>query len=214
MTPAVLLDIDGTLVDSNYHHVLCWHRAFVEHELAIPVWQLHRHVGMGGDKYVAAVAGDAVEQRLGDSLRDRWEELFDDVIDEVQPLPGAREFVEALKERGHVVVVATSSIERHLDILFEKLGIGELVDGRTTSDDVEASKPAPDLVEAALAKAQTRDAVMVGDTPWDIEAARRAGIDTICLLTGGFARCELTDAVAVYESLDELRAQLDNSGLR
>ena len=89
------------------------------------------------------------------------------------------------------------------------VGARDLVDAWTTKDDVEASKPAPDLVEAALAKAATRDAVMVGDTPWDIEAARRAGIDTICLLTGGYARCELTEAVAVYESLDELRAGLD-----
>jgi HAD superfamily hydrolase (TIGR01509 family) len=209
--PAAIVDVDGTLVDSNYHHALCWHRSFLDHGLTFPVWRLHRHVGMGGDKFVAAVAGDGVEHAHGDSLRERWEELFDDVIDEVQPLPGAHRFVEALKERGHTIVLATSSIERHLGVLLEKLGIRDLVDGWTMSDDVEASKPDPDLVEVALAKAGTRDAVMVGDTPWDAAAAGCAGIGTVGVLTGGFAPSELGAATAVYESVDELRKKLGSS---
>jgi HAD superfamily hydrolase (TIGR01509 family) len=212
--PAVLLDVDGTLVDSNYHHALCWHRALLDHALAIPVWQLHRHVGMGGDTYVAAVAGHEVERSLGEALRSRWEELFDDMIDDVQPLPGARELVEAFKERGHVVVIASSSIERHLKVLLGKLEIRDLVDGWTTKDDVQTSKPAPDLIKVALEKAETAHAVMVGDTPWDIQAARRAGLATVCVLTGGYAHCELSGAAAVYESLCELRGHLDEAPFR
>jgi len=211
-----VLDVDGTLVDTNYHHTLAWLRAFWEHELVLPAWRLHRHVGMGGDKYVEAVAGEEVERRLGDALRDRWEELFDELLPEIQPLEGARELIIELKERSCVVVLASSAIEKHLDAFLEKLSARTLVDAWTTKDDVEGSKPDPDLVEAALARAGTRDAVLVGDTTWDVEAARKAGIDTIGVLTGGVSEAELrkAGAVAVYESVDELRDGLDNSLLR
>ena len=213
MPPAAILDLDGTLVDTNYHHALAWYRAFREHDVVLPMWRLHRHVGMGGDKYVAALAGDDVEERLGDPLRERWEELFNDLIGEVAPLDGAREFVLELKERGHRVVLASSSIKEHFDRMVEKLGIADAADAATTKDDVEASKPDPDLVEAALEKAGTRNAVMVGDTPWDCEAAARAGIETITVMTGGFSEQELRDAgaVAVFESMDDLRARLDET---
>jgi HAD superfamily hydrolase (TIGR01549 family) len=208
-----VLDVDGTLVDTNYHHALAWHRAFREHGVVLPVWRLHRHVGMGGDKFVAAVAGDDVEERIGDAVRDAWERLFDEQLGDVEPLAGARELVVDLKERGHRVVLASSAIERHLDAFLDKLDVRELVDGWTGKDDVEASKPDPDLVEAALAKGGTRDAVMLGDTPWDVEAARRAGIETVCVLTGGFSAHELREAgaVAVFESVDDLRAQLEET---
>jgi HAD superfamily hydrolase (TIGR01509 family) len=213
---AALLDVDGTLVDSNYHHTLCWYRAFRKHDIVLPVWRLHRHVGMGGDKFVAAVAGDDVEKQLGDALRDDWEKLFDELIDEVAPLEGARELILALKERGHEVVMASSSIESHFERFMDLLGAQELADGFTTKDDVEASKPEPDLVRAAMAKTRAEDAVMIGDTPWDVEAARRAGIGTLTVITGGFSRQELLDAgaVAVFESLVELRERLDETPLR
>jgi len=212
--PAALVDVDGTLVDSNYHHALCWFRSFREHELIVPLWRLHQHVGMGGDKYVAAVCDEDVEARLGDSLRARWEEHFDTVINEVEPLAGARALIVDLKARGHAVVVASSSIERHLEVLLGKLRIRELVDGWTTKDDVERSKPEPDLVRAAIAKAGTQDAVMIGDSPWDIKAAGAAGIPTLAVLSGGFRRGELAEAIAIYDSVDELRARLDDSVLR
>jgi HAD superfamily hydrolase (TIGR01549 family) len=214
--PAAVLDIDGTLVDTNYHHALAWFRAFRAEGIVLPMWRLHRHVGMGGDKFVSAVAGDEVEERLGDRLRDAWEERFDELIDETEPLEGARDLIEELKRRGHAVVLASSAIERHVDAFLEKLDARGLADGWTTKDDVEASKPDPDLVEAALSKAGTRDAVMVGDTPWDVEAAKKAGIDTICVVTGGFSRQELEDAgaVAVYEALVDLRNDLDRTPLR
>ena len=216
MPPAAILDVDGTLVDTNYHHALAWYRAFREEEIVLPLWRLHRHVGMGGDRYVAAVAGEEVERRLGDRVRERWEELFDELLPEVEPVEGARELIERLAERGHTLVVASSAIERHFDAFIdEKLQARHLVDGWTTSADVEASKPAPDLVEAALAKAGTRRATMVGDTPWDCEAARRAGIETICVRSGGFSEAELRDAGAaqVFESVRELCERLGDTAL-
>ncbi len=215
MPRAAVLDVDGTLVDTNYHHALAWYRAFRKHDIVLPVWRLHRHVGMGGDKFVSAVAGDDVEERLGEELREEWERLFDEVIDEVSPLEGARELMTDLKERGHAVVLASSSIERHLDHFLDLLDVRELLDGWTTKDDVEATKPEPDLVVAAMEKAQGDGAVMVGDSTWDCEAAKRAGIETIAVLTGGFSEAELRDAgaVAVFHSMQDLRARLDDTPL-
>jgi HAD superfamily hydrolase (TIGR01509 family) len=216
MPDAVLLDVDGTLVDTNYQHALLWYRAFREQGIVLPVWRLHRHVGMGGDKYVAALAGEDVDRRIGDRLRDRWEELFDGVIDEVEPLAGAHELIRDLKGAGRPVVLASSSIEKHLQRFLDLLDARELADAWTTKDDVESSKPEPDLVEAALVKAGTRDAVLVGDTPWDVEAARRAGIETVCVMTGGFSEQELRDAgaVAVFESIEDLRRRIAETPLR
>jgi phosphoglycolate phosphatase-like HAD superfamily hydrolase len=213
---AAILDLDGTLVDSNYHHALAWYRAFREADVVLPIWQLHRHVGMGGDKYVAAVAGDEVEQRLGDELRRGWERHFGELLPEIQPCDGARELMVELKARSHRIVVATSAIQSHFDTFIDnKLCARELADDWTTTDDVENSKPAPDLVTAALAKAGTSTAVMIGDTPWDCQAADRAGIQTICLLTGGFSEAELraAGAAAVYESPRSLTDQLDDTAL-
>jgi HAD superfamily hydrolase (TIGR01509 family) len=212
---AAILDVDGTLVDTNYHHAIAWFRAFRKHGIVLPVWRLHRHVGMGGDKFVAALAGDEVEERLGDELRDEWERLFGELIGEVEPLDGARGLIEDLKERGLAVVLASSAIEEHLDHFLDLLGARELADGWTTKDDVESSKPDPDLVHAALEQAGTRDAVMVGDTPWDVEAARKAGLETICITTGGFSEQELREAgaVTVFESVQELRERLDQTPL-
>jgi HAD superfamily hydrolase (TIGR01549 family) len=181
----------------------------------LPVWQLHRHVGMGGDKFVAAVAGDDVERKLGDELRDLWERRFDEVIDEIAPFEGAHALLEELKRRGHPVVLASSAIEKHVGHFLDLLDAREVADAWTTKDDVEASKPEPDLVRAALGKAGAEEAVMIGDTPWDIEAGRRAGIATICVITGGFSVAELQEAgaSAVYESVDELRHDLENTPL-
>jgi len=214
--PAAILDLDGTLVDTNYQHALCWYRAFRRFEITLPIWKLHRHVGMGGDKFVAAVAGDEVEERLGDDVRDAWEEEFDRVIDEVAPLEGAHELVAALKDGGHDVVLASSSIQKHFDHFTGLIGAKELADGWTTKDDVEASKPEPDLVRAALEKTAADRAIMVGDTPWDVEAAQRAGVPTVCVMTGGFSEQELRDAgaVQVVESLPELTGTLSDARWR
>jgi HAD superfamily hydrolase (TIGR01509 family) len=170
---------------------------------------------MGGDKFVAAVAGDDVEKRLGDEVRKSWEQLFDELIDEVEPFDNARQLMADLKARGHPVVLASSAIQKHLDHFLDVLHARGLADGWTTKDDVEASKPDPDLVNAALEKVGSREAVMIGDTPWDVEAARRAGIETICVITGGFSEHELREAgaLAVFESVAELRERLDETPL-
>lgn len=212
--PAAILDVDGTLVDSNYQHALAWYRAFREHGIVLPIWRLHRHVGMGGDKFVAAVAGDEVEERLGDELRERWERVFDELLPEVEPFDGACDVIAALRDRGHRIVLASSAIQSHFDAFVDdKLRARELADDWTTKDDVEASKPEPDLVAAALGKAGTDRAVMVGDTPWDCEAARRAGVPTVCLVTGGFSEAELREAgaAAVFDSLPTLLERLDET---
>jgi HAD superfamily hydrolase (TIGR01509 family) len=213
--PAALLDVDGTLVDTNYHHALAWYRAFRGEGIVLPVWRLHRHVGMGGDRLVAAVAGDEVEARLGDRLREAWRERFDELLPEVAPLEGAAGIVGDLRARRLTVVLATSSIQSHLDAFVDLLGVRDEVDGWTTADDVERSKPAPDLVEAALERAGTREATLVGDTPWDCHAAADAGVPCVCVMTGGFSEAELREAgaVAVFGSIEELRARLDETPL-
>jgi HAD superfamily hydrolase (TIGR01509 family) len=213
---AAILDIDGTLVDTNYHHALAWYRAFREHDLAPPVWRIHRHVGMGGDQLVAAIAGDEVEAEHGDAIRDAEKRIYGELIGEVRPFDGARELIEALKGREHVVVLASSAKEEEVDHYLDLLDARDLADAWTTSADVETTKPAPDLIAAAMAKARVLSAVMVGDTVWDVKAAERAELKTIGVLTGGFAEAELLEAgaVAVFESPAELRENLDNTPLR
>jgi HAD superfamily hydrolase (TIGR01549 family) len=212
---AAILDVDGTLVDANYQHALCWYRAFREHGVVLPIWRLHRHVGMGGDKFVPAVAGEEADETIGEAVRERWEQLFDELIDEVAAFEGAHDLMRDLKERGHSVVLASSSIEKHLDHFLDLTDARSVADDWTTKDDVEETKPEPDLVKAALEKAGTDNAVMVGDTPWDIEAAKRAGLETVCVITGGFSEQELRDAgaAAVFESVEELRRRLDETPL-
>lgn len=147
---AVLLDVDGTLVDTNYLHVVAWQRAFHGVGLEIAGWRLHRAVGKGGDRFVAAVAGDAVERAHGDAVRDLHSDHFGELIDEAQALPGARELLVALRERGIATVLASSGEADEIDHYLDLLDARRLLDGWTSSADVSSSKPAPDLVEAAL----------------------------------------------------------------
>ncbi|MGH2953931.1 MAG: HAD family hydrolase [Solirubrobacterales bacterium] len=216
MAVAAILDVDGTLVDSNYQHALAWYRAFREHEVAPPVWWIHRHIGMGGDQLVAAVAGERVEAGSGDSIRDAEKRLYGELIDEVRPFDGARELIAELKRRGHTVVLASSAKEDEVGHYLDLLDARELADEWTTAADVEQTKPEPDLVAAAMQKARELSAVMVGDTTWDVVAAKRAELKTIGLLTGGFSEAELREAgaVAVFESPVAVREQLDNTPLR
>jgi HAD superfamily hydrolase (TIGR01509 family) len=215
MPPAAILDIDGTLVDTNYHHAVAWYRAFRRHGVVLPVWRIHRHIGMGGDQLVEALAGRKVEVEKGDDIRGAEGSLFMALIEEVEPMHGARDLIVRLKERGHTVVLASSAkedeVERYLDLLDAR----ELADGWTTSADVDATKPQPDLVNAAQDNAGTDDAVLVGDTVWDCRAAERAGVQTIAVLSGGFAESELREAGAalVFESVEELLERLDETPL-
>jgi HAD superfamily hydrolase (TIGR01509 family) len=205
-----ILDIDGTLVDTNYQHAIAWYRAFAAHDVVLPVWRIHRHVGMGGDQLIAALAGDHVEEEKGDAIRASEGEIYMDMIEEVRPLDGARELIEDLKELGHAVVLASSAKEEEVEHYLDLLDVRELADAWTTSADVEASKPHPDLVVAALGRGGGGPAAMLGDTPWDCKAAERAGVPTVALMTGGFGEDELREAnaVAVFESLGELRARI------
>ncbi len=215
MPPAAILDVDGTLVDTNYHHAIAWYRAFRQNEVVLPIWRIHRHIGMGGDQLVKALGGEALENEKGDDIRAAESVLYRELMGEVQPLQGAHELIEDLKKRGHAVVLASSAkkveVEHYLDLLDAR----ELADDWTTSDDVEATKPEPDLVVAAVEKAGGGEAVMVGDSTWDCEAAKRAGLDTIAVLTGGFSEAELRDAGAlvVLSSIEELRESLDETPL-
>ena len=180
------------------------------------MWRIHRHIGMGGDRLVAAVAGKDVERQHGSSLRDASTEEFLRLRDECAALAGARELVEELKRRGHAVVLASSANQDDLDFFLDRLEVRDLVDAWTSADDVASSKPSPDIVAAALERAGTGDAVMVGDSRWDIEAAANAGLRTVCVITGGWSEQELVDhgALHVYESLVELREHLDATPLR
>jgi HAD superfamily hydrolase (TIGR01549 family) len=211
--PTAILDIDGTLVDTNYHHAVAWYRAFRHHDIVLPVWRIHRHIGMGGDQLVRALAGEEAEEEKGDDIRAAEKALYKVFTAEVEPMEGARDLIAELKERGHPVVLASSAKADEVDHYLDLLDARELADGWTTSADVEATKPAPDLVVAAMEKAGEDEGVMLGDTTWDITAAEKAGVPTVALMTGGFSKAELEEAgaVAVFESIPELLAHLDGT---
>ena len=213
--PIALLDVDGTLVDTNYHHAIAWYRAFREHGLTLPVWRIHRHIGMGGDQLVAAVAGKRVEDREGDSIRAAETALYADLIGEVQPFADARRLLELLDGRGHRLVLASSGKRDEVDHYLELLDARDLVEAWTTSADVERTKPDPDLVIAAIDKVGGGEAVLVGDSTWDCEAAARAEVPSLAVLTGGFSEQELREAGArtVFESLADLCERLHQTPL-
>jgi len=208
---AVVLDVDGTLVDSVYHHTFAWARAFRRAGHPVESWRIHRHIGMGGDRLVAAVAGQDVEDESGDRIREIWEPEYDAIIDDVGPLDGARALLAALRDRGFRIALASSSIPKHAERAFDLLDADEYADLTTTSEDADESKPDSELVDVAMERLGTRNAVMVGDAVWDVVAASHAGIPTIGLCCGGYGRHELLDAgaVEVYLGPGDLLAHLD-----
>ena len=216
--PIAVVDVDGTLVDSNYQHALAWYRAFRSLGETFPIWRIHRLIGMGGDQLVAALGGDDVEARIGDQARERWVQEADPLMAEVALLPGARELIVALKERGHRVVLASSGKPHHVERSQDMLDVREIVDGWTTSKDVEATKPAPDLLHVALKKIGEpvgTPSVVVGDSVFDVEAAKNAGMPAIVVRSGGFGDDELRNAgaVAIYDTPADLTAALDDTPL-
>ena len=212
---AAIVDIDGTLVDSNYQHALAWFRAFRRHGVTCELWRLHRLIGMGGDQLVEAAAGAEVERVHGNGIRAAERTIFAGMIDEITVLPGARRLLEELSRRARAVVLSSSAKPEEADHYIRLLDARELLDDWTTSEDVEATKPAPDLVEVALAKAGGGPAVMIGDSTWDCIAAARAGVPTVALLTGGFGREELWEAgaIGVHSFLAEAIDQISAPGL-
>jgi HAD superfamily hydrolase (TIGR01549 family) len=211
MIDTFVFDVDGTLVDTNYQHALAWYRAFRRFNVTPALWRIHRAVGMGGDQLVEAVAGKDVEEEHGDDLRSAWTEEFDEFLDEVQPFSEAEPLLAEVRKRGLRLVLASSGQKKHVEHYLDLLNARELAEAWTTSEDAEETKPAPDLVETAMAKVDGIDAVMIGDSTWDAEAAKRAGLPTYAVLTGGFSVEELLAAGAtkVYDSLGELQDDLD-----
>ena len=210
--PAVLLDVDGTLIDSNYQHALAWYRALREHGRIVPLVELHRHIGMGGDQLVESVAGADFEREHGDAARTSEKLRYEELSPDVAALEHATELIDALRERGCDIVLATSGKEEDTERYRSLLGADDLK--YTSSGDVEATKPAPDLVQVALERVDgDRPALLIGDSTWDFEAAGRAGIAGVGVLTGGFSEQELQDAGAarVYPRLGDLVADLDRA---
>jgi HAD superfamily hydrolase (TIGR01509 family) len=213
VSAAAILDVDGTLVDTNYQHTLAWYRAFRQHGVVLPMWRIHRHIGMGGDQLVASLVSEEFDADQGDDVRSAEKALYMSLIVEVEPLEGARELITDLRQSGHPVVLASSAKPDEVDHYLDLLDARGIVDGWTTSSDVEATKPEPDLVAAAVEKAGGGEAVMVGDSTWDCESAKRAGIETVGVLMGGFSEGELLEAGAacVFHSLVELREGLQGT---
>lgn len=209
---AVIVDIDGTLIDSNYQHAIAWYRAFRDHGMTVEVRRLHRLIGMGGDQLVAAAVGEDVERARGEALRAAEKERYAELIDEVAPLDGAHDLLVVLARRMRAVVLASSAPPDDADRYLDLLGARDIVTGWTTSGDVDATKPEPDLVEVAAEMAGGGPAVMIGDSIWDCEASARARIPAVAVLTGGTGAGELVaaGAVAVYDSLPGLVERLDD----
>ena len=205
--PAVLFDIDGTLVDTTYLHALAWRRAFLECGHDVPTAWVHHRIGMGGGQLLRELIGDEDER-----VKDAWSRHFQELKPEVRALPGAADLLRAVADAGARVLLASSSEEKDLEVLLDALDVGDVIELVTSSGDVEEAKPSPDVFTTALAKAgaAAERAVVVGDTVWDVRAATAAGLDCVGVLTGGIDRRALEEegAVAVYRDAEELTAEL------
>ncbi|MDH2442681.1 HAD family hydrolase [Amnibacterium sp. CER49] len=213
---AVLLDIDGTLVDSNYLHIEAWSRAFADVGAPVAAWRIHRCMGMDSAKLLDALLGDGVE-RFGDEAKAKHSEYYLAMADRLRPFEDAQDLLRTLAARGFRVVLATSAPAEEFALLQRTLQVDDAIAEYTTSEDVGQAKPAPDIVEVALQRAgvAAEEAIMVGDAVWDVDAARRSGVPTIGLRSGGVSAAELQEAgaVAVYEDPAQLLRELDASPL-
>jgi HAD superfamily hydrolase (TIGR01549 family) len=213
----VLLDIDGTLIDSNDAHARSWVDAFREFDYDVTFEQVRPLVGMGGDKLMAQLTGLDNEKAKGKEIADRKKKVFAErYLETLRAFPGAHELLARMKQHGLRLVIATSAGEDEMNDLLEQAGLNELVQRRTSSDDAERSKPDPDIVKAALSRAQLQsgDAVMIGDTPYDISAAKRANVDSIAFRCGGWWRDQdLAGAAAIYDGPAELLDAFETSPL-
>lgn len=208
---AVLFDIDGTLVDSNYLHVHAWARAFAEEHLDVAAWRVHRCIGMDGSALLSELAGDADADRLQE-LHTRF---YLETAPLLKQLPGARALLDRVAELGLQVVLATSAPEKELELLRRVLDSEDVFSAVTSGEDVETAKPEPGIVDIALRRAgvAAEQAVFVGDAVWDVEACVRAGVPCIGLLSGGVSRGELREAgaEAVFEDAADLLRHLDTT---
>ncbi|MEU7110749.1 HAD family hydrolase [Streptomyces sp. NPDC046182] len=214
---AALFDLDGTLVDTTYLHTLAWWQALRQHGHEVPMARIHRAIGMGADRILDELIGPGRSRSDDESLADAHGTLYAVWYDVIRPFEGAADLLRATAARGWTVVLASSASEDEVAAVRRALDADEVIAAATGGGDVDSTKPAPDLVERALEKvgAEAENAVFVGDTVWDIEAAGRAGLPCVALLTGGASRGELekAGAAAVYEDAAELLRGIDTSPL-
>jgi HAD superfamily hydrolase (TIGR01509 family) len=208
MTRTLILDIDGTLVDSNDAHARAWVTAFQAGGFDVSFGQVRPLIGMGGDQVVPRLTGVGKDDPRFQLLSDGWKQAFEQEFASVRPFPGTRDMVQAAQEAGWKVLVATSGEADLADRLLKLAGVADLLPERVSSQDVQASKPEPDLMHAALQKAAVpaQDAWMLGDTRYDIEAAHRAGINCVVVRLGG--NSELEAAEQMFPDLDAVAAWL------
>jgi HAD superfamily hydrolase (TIGR01509 family) len=214
MRQAVLLDVDGTLVDSNDAHASAWQQVLSEFGYDVPFDRIRFLIGKGGDKLLAETVGVDDESEKGKAISERRVEVFrEGYLPELKPFPAARTLVHALRARRLEIVVASSARKEEIDALLDVAHVRDLVHDVKSSSDAEDSKPDPDIVIAALkaARCAPSNAVMLGDTPYDIEAARKARIDTIALRCGGWDDASLRGAVAIYDDPADLLDKLEDS---
>jgi HAD superfamily hydrolase (TIGR01509 family) len=211
----VLLDIDGTLVDSNEAHVVAWVQALRENGYDVSRDKIRPLIGMGGDNLLPAAVGVDKESDSGKRIAKRHGELFKERLPRLRAFPGVRPLLEKMKEEGLALLIATSAEPDEVKALLEIAGVLDLVQGAADAGDADSSKPDPDIVQAALGRLKLRpeEAVLLGDTPYDIEAAHRAGVATIAVRSGGFADEELKGAIALYDDAADLLARYDSSPL-
>lgn len=212
--PAVLFDVDGTLVDSNYLHVHAWHRAFADEGVSVETWRIHRSIGMDGSTLVASLA-ERADEDTRTRIKDLHSRYYKETTSLLRRLPGVRGLLERVEALGLQVVLATSAPDDELSILREVLACDDLVSAATSSADVDTAKPQPDIIQVALDRAgvDASNAVFVGDAVWDVEACERAGVPTIALLSGGISRGELetAGAKAVFENALDLCEHLEDT---
>ena len=188
MFRTLLFDVDGTLIDSNGAHAEAWTTAMREYGVEVNVDQIRRMIGMGGDKILPAIAHVSEDSDQGQSITRRKKQIFNSLLPSLQPTHGARPLVEYLRDQHIDLVIATSADDREMAALLQRAGVADLIPQRTSKADAQASKPDPDIVHAALARSWARpeQTLLVGDTPYDIEAADRAGIGAIAVRCGGY----------------------------
>lgn len=210
----MIFDVDGTLVNSNDAHARAWVQAFTEQGITVAYDSVRRAIGMGGDKLMPLVAGIAEDSREGETISKRRKEIFQrDWLPRLRPFPRTRDFAERLHREGFTLAVASSANEAELHPLLEVAQVADLIPKRTSSDDAERSKPDPDIVQAAIQRTHcSKDRIaMIGDTPYDVEAALRAGIRIIGVTCGGWTREDLHGATAVYDDVADLFNRYESS---
>lgn len=211
--PAVLFDLDGTLVDSTFHHAVAWHRAFLDVGQEVPCWRIQGLIGRSGDELAKMLIGEELAEKHGDEAKERHSHYFEEFESTLRATPGVRGLFEALSDRGWRTVLASSAGEETLALLRRVIDIDDLLSEVTSSADVENAKPEPDILDVALEQVGSNEgkAIFVGDAVWDVEAGQRAGVPTVAVLCGGVAREALEEAgaAAVYDDPQDILDHLD-----